>query len=378
MDVLITGIGLHPFGRFPLTVEELGRVAATEALADAGVTYQDVDLTIVANVREGMAKAQRVTGRLGTTGRPVISVESACASSAAALVAGRDAIESGRARIVLCLGVEKAPRGFIAGAGFEAWQEESGVAVTPIYFALQAQELLAATGGSTADLAAVSVKNHDNGALNPNAMYRSPVSVEQVLGSKMVCPPLNLLMLCTPNEGAAAVVLMSAEEARRRGVSGAVSIRSVALASRSPGDWFIPAPSRLSDERSSPTQTAATAAYAEAGLGAGDVDFVECQDTDAASELIAYADLGLCAPGDEIKLLRSGDTKLGGRIPVNPSGGLLSKGEPLGASGLGQIHELVLQLRAQAGPRQVEGARIGLAHVMGAGHVSSVTILAAA
>jgi acetyl-CoA acetyltransferase len=378
MDVLIAGVGLHSFGRFPLAVEELGRVAAVEALADAGVSYQDVDLTVVANVGEGMAKAQRIAGRLGASGRPVVSVESACASSAAALLAGRDAIESGRAGIVLCLGVEKAPRGFIAGAGFEPWQEASGVGVTPIYFALQAQELLAATGGTAADLAAVSVKNHGNGTFNPNAMYRSPVTAEEVLGSRMVCPPLSLLMLCAPNEGAAAVVLMSAGQARQRGVAGRVTMRAVALATRSPGDWFVPAPSRLSEERSSPTRTAAAAAYHEAGLGPDDLDLVECQDTDAASELIAYADLGLCAPGDEVKLLRSGDTRLGGRIPVNPSGGLLSKGEPLGASGLGQVHELVLQLRGLAGPRQVDGARTGLAHVMGAGHVSAVTILAAA
>jgi acetyl-CoA acetyltransferase len=378
MSVVIAGVGLHPFGRFPLGVEELARSAAAEALTDSGVTYADVDLTIVANVGEGMAKGQRIAGRLGATGRPVLSVESACASGAAALLAGRDAIESGRAGVVLCLGVEKAPRGFIAGAGFEPWQEASGVGVTPIYFALQAQELLAATGGTAQDLAAVSVKNHGNGALNPNAMYRSPVTAEQVLQSKMVCPPLNLLMLCAPNEGAAAVVLMSAEQARRRGVRSPVALRAVTLATRSPGDWFIPAPSRLSQVRSSPTRTAATAAYREAGLGPNDLDLVECQDTDTASELIAYADLGLCAQGDEVKLLRSGDTQIGGRIPVNPSGGLLSKGEPLGASGLGQVHELVTHLRGQAGPRQVSGARVGLAHVMGAGHVSAVTILAAA
>jgi len=194
----------------------------------------------------------------------------------------------------------------------------------------------------------------------------------------VVCPPLTLLMLCTPNEGAAAVVLMSPGEAGRRGVAQPVALRAVALATRSPGDWFVPAPSRLSQVRSSPTQTAATAAYQEAGLGPGDLDLVECQDTDAASELIAYADLELCAPGDEVKLLRSGDTRIGGRIPVNTSGGLLSKGEPLGASGLGQVHELVMQLRGLAGPRQVSGARVGLAHVMGAGHVSAVIILAAA
>jgi acetyl-CoA acetyltransferase len=229
MSVIVAGVGLHPFGRFPLTVEEIARVAAVRALGDAGVTYSDIDLTVVANVGEGMAKAQRIAAGLGATGHPVISVEFACASSAAAMLAGRDAIESGRARVVLCLGAEKAPRGFIAGAGFEPWQEASGVGVTPIYFALQARELLAATGGTVADLAAVSVKNHGHGALNPDAMYRSPVTAEQVLHSKVVCPPLTLLMLCAPNEGAAAVVLMSPGEAGRRGVAQPVALRAIAL-----------------------------------------------------------------------------------------------------------------------------------------------------
>jgi acetyl-CoA acetyltransferase len=163
----------------------------------------------------------------------------------------------------------------------------------------------------------------------------------------------------------------------RRGISRPITLRAVTVATRRPGDWFVPAASRLSDIRSSPTRTAASAAYDEAGLGPADLDFVECQDTDTASELLAYSDLGLCAHGDEAKLLRSGDTQLGGRIPVNPSGGLLAKGEPLGASGLGQVHELVTQLRGQAGVRQVSGARVGLAHVMGAGHVSAVTIMVA-
>jgi acetyl-CoA acetyltransferase len=377
MSVVIAGVGLHPFGRFASGVEELARVAAVEAFADADIGFNDVDLTVVANVGEGMAKAQRITARLGATGRPVFGVESACASSAAALITGRDAIESGRARVVLCLGVEKAPRGFIAGAGFEPWQIKSGVGVTPIYFALQAQEMLAAAGGTPRDLAEVSVKNHANGVHNPNAMYRAAMTADQILDSKMVCPPLTLLMLCAPNEGAAAVVLMSADEARRRGVAQLVELRAVAVATRAPGDWFVPAPSRLSGVTSSPTRTAAAAAYEQSGLGPAELDVVECQDTDAGSELIAYSDLGLCAAGDEVKLLRSGDTQIGGRVPVNPSGGLLSKGEPLGASGLGQIHEVVVQLRGRAEGRQVAGARVGLAHVMGAGHVSAVTILAA-
>lgn len=206
-------------------------------------------------------------------------------------------------------------------------------------------------------------------------MYRKEVTREEVLGSRSVCPPLTLLMLCAPNEGAAAAVLMSRAEAERRGVADPVRIRAVSLVSRGPDDWFVPAVSFPTETRSSLTARAAADAYEEAGIGPDDVDLVECQDTDAASELLAYRDLGLCKAGDEAALLRSGDTALGGRIPVNPSGGLLSKGEPLGASGLGQLHELVQQVRGRCGPRQVEGARVGVGHVMGAGHNSSVVVV---
>lgn len=375
MSVTVAGIGIHAFGRFGRTLEDLAEVAALEALLDAGVNYQDVDMTVVANVGGPMAIGQRVAARLGATGKPVLRTESACASSAAALVAASNAVRAGSVDIVLCVGVEKAPRGFIVGAGFETWQERAGIGVTPIYFGLQARELLSSTEAEAEDLALVSVKNHANAVHNPNAMYRSAVTTEDVLDSRMVCDPLTLLMLCAPNEGAAAVVLMSDKAIREHRIDRGVRLRAVSMATRRPGDWFVPAPSRLADVRSSPSRTAAAEAFAQAGLGIEDIDVVECQDTDAGSELVAYSDLGLCGAGEEATLLRSGDTQLGGRLPVNPSGGLLSKGEPLGASGLGQVHEIVTQIRGDADARQVPGARTGLAHVMGAGHVSSVTIL---
>jgi acetyl-CoA acetyltransferase len=167
---------------------------------------------------------------------------------------------------------------------------------------------------------------------------------------------------------------MSRREAERRGVAAPVVLAGLGLVSRSADDWFVPAPAYQA-KRTSLSSRAADIALADAGVAISDVDLVECQDTDAGSELVAYADLGLCAPGDEAALLRSGATALGGRIPVNVSGGLLSKGEPLGASGLGQIHELVEQVRGRAGPRQVEGARVGLGHVMGAGHNSCVVVV---
>lgn len=372
-DVVIAGVGIHPFGRFDAGYRELGAYAAGEALADAGVTLADVEAVFVANVGAEMAKGQNVIELLGRTGVPVINVEAACASSASALWSAARLIEGGGMRTVLCLGVEKAPRGFIAASGFEQWQIEAGLGVNPLYFALAAQQLLEA-GATVEDLAEVSVKNHAHAADNPNAMFRKPVTIAQVLASPMVCPPLHLLMLCSPNEGAAAAVLMHRDEAHRRGIEG-IRLDAVALVSRSPDDWFVPAPSWQSSSVTSLTARAAQRAYEEAGIGAEDVDVVECQDTDVASELIAYRDLGLCAPGDEVALLRSGRTRIGGDVPVNPSGGLLSKGEPLGASGLGQVHELVQQLRGRCGPRQAGGAQVALSHVMGAGHNAAVVVM---
>lgn len=373
-EVTIAGIGIHPFGRFPYGYRELGEHAARAALADAGVAPADLDMVLVANVGAEMAKGHNIMDRIGRVSVPVINVEAACASSGSALYMAAKMVESGAASVVLCLGVEKAPRGFIAASGFEDWQIETGLGVNPLYFAIQAAELIADTDATIDDLADVSVKNHEHAVHNPNAMYRKPVTREQVLESKEICPPLTLLMLCAPNEGAAAVVLMSRDEAKRRGVVEPVRLSGIGLVSRGPDDWFVPAPA-FRPSRSSVTSRATALALDDAGVDLADVSVVECQDTDAASELLAYGELGLCVPGDEAKLLRSGETRLGGRVPVNPSGGLLSKGEPLGASGLGQVHELVTQLRGRAGPRQVEDARIGLGHVMGAGHNSCVVVV---
>ena len=374
-DVVIAGVGIHPFGRFDTGYREIGAVAARGALADAGICLGDLDMVLVANVGAEMAKGQNVLELVGRPGVPVFNVEAACASSAGTLTMAAELIEAGVHDAILCLGVEKAPKGFIAGAGFEGWQIESGLGITPLYFALAAQELIETTDATIEDLADVSVKNHRHAVDNPDAMFRSEVTREQVLESRAVCPPLNLLMLCAPNEGAAAAVLVSRKFARERGLDATVRLRSVATVSRSADDWFVPAVSRQSARMTSLTARAATLAYERAGIGPDELDLVECQDTDEGSELWAYRDLGLCKPGEEAALLRSGATTIGGRIPVNPSGGLLSKGEPLGASGLGQVHEIVQQLRGRCGSRQVEGARVGAGHVLGAGHNASVVVM---
>ena len=219
-NVTVAGIGIHPFGRFSHGYRQLGAHAAREALTDAGVTMADLDMVLVGNVGAEMAKGQNIMDGVGRPGIPIINVEAACASSASTLFLGAQMIESGAARAILCLGVEKAPRGFIAGSGYEAWQIETGLGVNPAYFALAAQELISTTDATVEDLADISVKNHRHAVANPNAMYRKECTREEVLNSRAVCPPLTLLMLCAPNEGAAAVVLMARAEAERRGITG--------------------------------------------------------------------------------------------------------------------------------------------------------------
>src|SRR5439155_6338664 len=216
------------------------------------------------------------------------------------------------------------------------------------YFALRAQRLMRESGLTKGDFAAVVVKNRANGEHNPNAMFRKPVTAEEVLASRVVSEPLHLWMLCSPNEGAAAVVL-------RRGTGG-IQLRAACLRSHLPGSVLAEStPMAGIDDRgiTPPTSLAADDAYSAAAIGPDEIDVVECQDTDAARELLTYEELHLCGPGEQAKLLRSAEVALGGRQPVNPSGGLLSKGEPLGASAIGQVVELVLQLRRDAGARQV-------------------------
>jgi acetyl-CoA acetyltransferase len=293
---------------------------------------------------------------------------------------GAGAIRAGAYDTVLVFGVEKMPKGMIRSSFFEPWQEESGLAATPAYFALRAQRLMHDSGVTKAHLAEVVVKNRARGVHNPDAMFRSEVDASAVLGSRVVCEPLHLWMLCSPNEGAAAVVLTrAAGDAPVTGRGpGPVVLSAAVLRSHVPGSVLnesTPMSGLVNEAVPTPSTLAATAAYEEAGIGPEDLDVVECQDTDAARELLSYEELGLCAPGGAAALIDERATELGGRIPVNPSGGLLSKGEPLGASALGQVVTLVHQLRGDAGPNQVSGARVALAHTVGRGANASVVIL---
>jgi len=372
--VEIAGIGLHPFGRFEgKTVTEMGVVAVRQALDDAGVDRRGFQAAFCGTAYSGVAAGHRVLDTLGATGGPIVDVEAGCASGGAALMMAAGAIAAGECDVILVFGMEKMPKGIIRSSFFAPWQEEAGLAATPAYFALRAQRLMRESGVTGEHLAEVVVKNRANGVNNPDAMFRKAVTVEEVLASRLVCDPLHLWMLCSPNEGAAAVVLRAAP------VSGkGVRLAGVALRSHLPGNVLseaTPMSGLVDDGIPAATTLAGSATFKEAGLGPSDLDVVELQDTDAARELLSYEELGLCPAGDAAKLLEEGATRMGGRLPVNPSGGLLSKGEPLGASALGQVVELTRQLRGDAGPRQVDGARVALGHTVGRGANASVVIL---
>jgi acetyl-CoA acetyltransferase len=387
VSVAIAGVGLHPFGRFDAGLTELGVAAVRAAMLEAGIRDRSgFQAAFCGTAYGGVAAGHKILGALGLTGGPIIDVEAGCASGAAALQLGAAAIEAGLHDTVLVLGVEKMPRGMIRSTFFDPWMEQAGLAATPAYFALRAQRLMRESGVTVGQLAEVVVKNRAHGARNPDAMYRTEVTVDEVLASRLVCDPLRLWMLCTPNEGAAAVVL------RRSGHVGASEIRldATVLRSHLPGNVLgedTPLAGVVDDAAiPTPTQRAARDAYEAAGIGPEDVDLAEVQDTDAARELLAYEELGFCGRGEAGAWFAAGHSQAGGRLPVNVSGGLLSKGEPLGASALGHVVELVRQLRGEAGDRQVASARVAgsgagsrprvaLAHNVGRGANASVTIL---
>ncbi|HYY05685.1 MAG TPA: thiolase family protein [Candidatus Limnocylindria bacterium] len=369
--VYVAGVGLHPFGRFAdKSLTALGTHAVRAALADAGVGRGGFQAAFCGTVYGGVAAGHKVLTALGLAGVPIVNVEAGCASGGAALALGAAAVASGRHDCVLVFGLEKMPRGIIRSSFFEPWREEAGLAATPAYFALRAQRLMLESEVRLEDLAHVSAKNHRHGVANPHAMYRKALSVGEILASPVVCEPLRLLMLCAPNEGAAAVVLSAR--------ATPVRVAAAALRSHHAGSVLgehTPLSGLADDGVPTPTEMAGADAYAEAGLGPADLDLVELQDTDAAREILSAEELGLCAKRGGGRWVRDGGGEMTSRLPVNPSGGLLSKGEPLGASALGQVVELTWQLCGAAGPRQVPGARTALAHTVGRGANACVVIL---
>jgi acetyl-CoA acetyltransferase len=377
-EAVVIGIGIHKFGRFPeKSVEELGKYAVEMALADANIGFKDVQAMFLSNsgnLYPGIGP--KVAFMFGRTTIPIVNVEAACAGGGACLRMAQMAIKQGEYDIVLAVGVEKQPRGFLAPAisGYEHWQAMSGLDENPMYWAMKARLHMKKYGTTIEQIAQVSVKNHKNGALNPNAMYQKPMTLEEVLNSRVVCDPLTLYMFCAPNDGAAAVVLASEKVARRYTTKpvflAACAHRISPYPELDVGGYF-----GYNTGNKTSTTLAAIEAYEKAGIGPEDVSLAELQDTDASGEIIFSEELLLFKEGEGGPAVSQGLTELDGKLPISTDGGIISKGEPVGASALGQIYEGVLQLRGMAGPRQVKNARVALCHVRGALGHACVTIL---
>jgi acetyl-CoA acetyltransferase len=377
-EAIIAGVGIHKFGRFPeKSAEELAKYAVDMALADAGIEFKDVEAMFLSNsgsMYPGIGP--KVAFMFGRTTIPIVNVEAACAGGGACLRMAQMAIGQGEYDRVLAVGVEKQPRGFLAPtiSGYEPWQALAGLDENPMYWAMRAQRHMLDYGTTIEQIGMVSVKNHKNGVLNPNAMYQKPVTLEEVLSSRVVCDPLTLYMFCAPNDGAAAVLLCSQKVARKYTrkpvILASCSHRLNPYPTMSIGDYF----GYQTGNKSSNT-LAALEAYEKAGLGPEDLSLVELQDTDASAEIFFSEELLLCKEGEGGRLVSEGITELGGRLPISTDGGIISKGEPVGASALGQIVEVVVQLRGQAGARQVKDCKVGLCQVRGALGHSCVTIL---
>ncbi len=377
-DVAIIGAGLHPFGRFgDKTAFEMGADAVELALDDAGVAWKDVGCAFGGSWE--VAQTDPLTGLVGLTGIPFMNVFNACATGAATIQQAANAIRTGSYDIAVAVGMDKHPRGSFKVdptlTNVPAWYGENGQFVTTKFFGMKINRYMHEHGITPATLAKVAAKNYRNGTLNPKAFRRSPISEEDILASPMLNHPLTAYMFCAPDEGAAALVLCRAEIAHRY-TDTPIYVKAAQIRTRNYGAYEVNTTWAAVDEDVSPTVYASRAAYEEAGVGPEDVDVIQLQDTDAGAEVIHMAENGFCADGEQEKLLADGATEIDGPMPTNTDGGLIANGEPIGASGLRQINELVLQLRGQAGDRQVPGTpQVGYAQVYGAPGTAAVTIL---
>jgi acetyl-CoA acetyltransferase len=377
-DVAIIGVGLHPFGRFgPKSAIDMAADATRTACADAGVQWKDVQFAFGGSFEVDNPDA--VTGRLGLTGIPFMDVYNGCATAATALQMTADAIRSGQYDLGVAMGMDKhEPGAFTADPvdyGAPPWYGEIGHFLTTKFFAMKINRYMHDYGISSETLAKVAAKNYRNGARNPNAFRRKPVPEDEILNSRMLNYPLTHFMFCAPDEGAAAVVLCRADLAHKY-TSTPIYLRATALRTRRYGAFEVHASWAAVEQDAAPTVYASRAAYEQAGIGPEDVDVIQLQDTDAGAEVIHMAENGFCADGEQEKLIADGATEINGPLPVNTDGGLIANGEPIGASGLRQVHELVVQLRGTAGERQVPGTpRVGYAQLYGAPGTAGVSIL---
>jgi acetyl-CoA C-acetyltransferase len=377
-DVAVVGLGIHPFGRHPgVSGLDMAAHAARAALADAGIGWEQVDFAVGGSDSAG--NADTTVSVLGLTGVPFINVKNGCATGGSALTTAHAMLSAGSADVALVVGFDKHPRGAFNPLpeewGLGSWYGETGLMLTTQFFAMKIQRYMAQHGISESTLAKVAAKAFENGSRNPNAWRRQALTEEEVLSSKLVNDPLRQYMFCSPGEGAVALVLARGARIGELATKP-VYLRSVAFRTRRFGSFEVFSPSIPVETAPSPTAEAAAAAFEQAGIDPYDVDVAQLQDTESGAEIMHLAETGLCQDGEQEALIQSGATRIGGRLPVNTDGGCLACGEPIGASGLRQVHEVALQLRGDAGDRQVPGpARVGFTQVYGAPGVSACTVL---
>jgi acetyl-CoA acyltransferase len=373
-DVFVAGVGMIRFGRYPdRDVPELGGEAALLALKDAGLGIRDVETMAAGCLFQANAMVgQRILQQIGQTGIPVVNVANACATGSTAFREAWIAVASGMHEVALAVGVEQMGKmGLLGGGGGGSGIRTEGVVgsgLMPAVFGQAGMEHMRRYGTTREQFAKVAVKNHRHSTRNPLSQYRDEVSLDQVLNARMVAYPNSLYMCCPTGDGAAAAVLVSPAKARQLGATVKVLASVLTSDPWTERDLTLPDVNTL-------TRNAAAQAYERAGVGPGDVDLVELHDCFATAELLHYENLGLCGEGEAGRLIDEGETSHGGRVPVNVSGGLLSKGHPLGATGVANIFEIATHLRGRAGERQVDGARVGLAHVIGLGSACTINIL---
>jgi acetyl-CoA acetyltransferase len=378
MTVSIVGVGLHPFGRFDISGREMGLIAAREALADAGVAWSDVDFAAGGSRDSGHASA--LVSELGLTGVPFIGVYNGCGTAGSAILTCAQAIESGAADVALAVGFDKHARGAFgsnpADYGLPAWYAEDGMMVTTQFFAMKIQRYLHDHGLDRDLLAEIAAKALRNGSITPHAWRRKPVPAHEIAAATMINDPLTSYMFCSPSEGGAAVVLMSTERAHRVS-ERAVEVKALEFRTRRFGTFEVFNPWLAPEITDGATVDAARAAFESAGIGPGEIDVAQLQDTEAGAELMHLAECGFCEHGEQERMILDRELEIGGRLPVNTDGGLIANGEPIGASGLRQVIECVLQLQGRAGDRQVPGApKTAFTQVYGAPGISACSVLA--
>src|SRR6476659_4323085 len=378
-EIAIVGVGIHPFGRHDgVSALAMGAHAVRAALADAGLAWREIQFAYGGS--EDGGNADTMGAELGPTGLPFVNVKNGCTTGGSSLVSAVTALRSGAFEVGVVVGFDKHPRGAFqndpADWSLPQWYGEDGLMVTTQFFGAKLQRYMHEQASPPRTLAQVAEKAYAHGARTPHAWRRTPLSAAEILGSPMLAHPLTQYMLCSPGEGAVAIVLCRREYLERLVDARPVWLRSVAFRTRRAGTFEVFSPSLPLEIAPSPSVDAAHEAFEAAGVAPGDVDVVQVQDTESGAELIHLAECGLCEHGEQVELYDRGATRIGGRLPVNTDGGCLANGEPVGASGLRQVYEIVTQLRGEAGDRQVPGEpRVGFTHVYGAPGVSACAVL---